>query len=153
MARRIEKEEDLRQEETPDYYVVLNCVPTSTQNQIKAEYRALCTTHHPDKDPEKQEDFLRIKKAYEILGDPEIRANYDRWRTANLDMDFHAYQQMVKEGHMSIHWREPRGPSTIEHPDHPGTHHMNMNDTAHKPSSSSSASGRSIRDRFKNYDI
>jgi hypothetical protein len=48
---------------------------------IEAAYRALMRKHHPDKnrsDPDKLDRAREINRAYEILGDPHRRAEYDR---------------------------------------------------------------------------
>lgn len=33
-------------------------------------------------------EFNRIKAAYDIVGDPDLRAKYDRWRNSNLIIPF-----------------------------------------------------------------
>ncbi|CCW61638.1 unnamed protein product [Phytomonas sp. EM1] len=45
--------------------------------EIRASYHKLALEFHPDKCGGSHEDFLRIQKAYEILMDPEKRAEYD----------------------------------------------------------------------------
>lgn len=52
----------------------------ATQNQIKKAYRKAALRHHPDKnpdDPEAADRFSEIASAYEVLGDPVRRAEYD----------------------------------------------------------------------------
>lgn len=57
-------------------YEVLGVPDTADQDTIKAAYRRLAQQHHPDKggDPEK---FRAVQGAYDVLGDPERRWNYD----------------------------------------------------------------------------
>ena len=38
------------------YYEILNCVPTSNQEQITAEYRVLAKQYHPDKNKDVDDD-------------------------------------------------------------------------------------------------
>lgn len=47
-----------------------------TAEQIKNQYRALAQRHHPDKGGD-IEKFRTIKFAYEVLSDPERKAEYD----------------------------------------------------------------------------
>lgn len=73
-----------------DYYQVLGVPKTASEKEIKAAYRKLARTWHPDANPDKQkeaeEKFKEIQEAYEVLGDPEKRRKYDAlgsdWRNA-----------------------------------------------------------------------
>ena len=68
-------------------YEVLMLHPTATNEVINAVYRVLAKKYHPDRNPgnRQAEDTLKgINEAYEILSDPEKRANYDRWGTADF---------------------------------------------------------------------
>lgn len=64
--------------DTSKLYGTLGVEKDATQSEIKKAYMLLAKKEHPDKggDPEK---FKEISKAYEILSDPEKRANYDRF--------------------------------------------------------------------------
>ena len=48
---------------------------TATGDEIKRAYFRLVRKHSPENDPEQ---FMRIRKAYEELSNPEIRASYDK---------------------------------------------------------------------------
>ncbi|NMC32929.1 MAG: J domain-containing protein [Veillonellaceae bacterium] len=66
-----------------DYYEALGVSRTATEKEIKSAYRKLARQHHPDLhqgDAKKaaEEKFKIINEAYEVLGDPEKRAKYDR---------------------------------------------------------------------------
>jgi len=65
-----------------DYYEVLEVTRTVEFEEIKRSYRKLAVKHHPDKnpgDPDAEGRFREIAEAYDILGDPEKRAAYDRY--------------------------------------------------------------------------
>ena len=65
-----------------DYYEVLEVARTVEFEEIKRSYRKLAVKHHPDKNPGDETAQLRfheISEAYEILGDPDKRAAYDRY--------------------------------------------------------------------------
>lgn len=63
-----------------DYYEILGVPRTATQEEIKRAFRRLAREHHPDinQDPRAGERFKEMNEAYQILGDPERRAQYDR---------------------------------------------------------------------------
>ena len=77
-----------------DYYAVLGLGRDATTEEVKAVYRQLARTFHPDAnvDAAKAEDFAaaehfkKITEAYTVLSDPEKRALYDHygesWREA-----------------------------------------------------------------------
>jgi len=64
------------------YYEVLQVTRTVEFEEIKRSYRKLAVEHHPDKNPgdsEAEARFREIAEAYDILGDSEKRAAYDRY--------------------------------------------------------------------------
>jgi molecular chaperone DnaJ len=63
-----------------DYYEVLGVPRAASQEDIKRAFRQLAREHHPDvnKDPGAADRFKLINEAYQVLGDPERRARYDR---------------------------------------------------------------------------
>ncbi len=70
-----------------DYYATLGVPRTATEKEIKAAFRKLARTHHPDVnqgDKSAEERFKEINEANEVLGDPEKRKKYDelgpRWQ-------------------------------------------------------------------------
>ncbi len=72
-----------------DYYAVLGVLPSIEQAALTAVYRALVKKYHPDVYAGDKAEAERITKeinaAYEILGDPTKRAEYDRERKASAN--------------------------------------------------------------------
>lgn len=65
-----------------DYYEVLGVARSSQQEEIKRAYRKLAVKYHPDKNPgdaEAEMRFKEIAEAYDIIGNSEKRAAYDRF--------------------------------------------------------------------------
>ncbi len=63
-----------------DLYELLGVDRDADADTIKKAYRRLARQLHPDvnPDPETQERFKEVSRAYEILSDPQKRAAYDR---------------------------------------------------------------------------
>src|SRR5919201_372704 len=65
----------------PDYYKTLGVDKKASQEDIKKAYRKLARQYHPDAnkgDKAAEERFKQISQAYDVLGDPEKRKQYDR---------------------------------------------------------------------------
>jgi len=66
-----------------DLYDVLGVDEDASQEEIKKTYRTLARKHHPDRnpdDPNAEETFKEIQKAYSVLSDEEKRKQYDAQR-------------------------------------------------------------------------
>ena len=77
-----------------DYYKVLGVERGATEKEIKTAFRRLAQQCHPDKNPgdkHAEDKFKEINEAYEVLGDPEKRAKYDRLGAS--------YAQWERSGH------------------------------------------------------
>ena len=64
-----------------DPYEVLGVSKKATEAEIKKAFRSLAKKHHPDthqNDPKAVKRFQEISSAYEVIGDKEKRAQYDR---------------------------------------------------------------------------
>lgn len=64
-----------------DPYTVLGVSKSASESEIKSAYRRLAKRYHPDTnadDPKAQERFSEVNAAYEIVGDKDKRAKFDR---------------------------------------------------------------------------
>jgi molecular chaperone DnaJ len=70
-----------------DFYEVLGVSRTCDDDDLKRAYRKLALKYHPDKNPdgEAEERFKEVNQAYQILSDPQRRAQYDRFGHAAFE--------------------------------------------------------------------
>jgi molecular chaperone DnaJ len=69
-----------------DYYELLGLGRDANEQAIKSAYRKLAHKFHPDKNPgdkAAEESFKEVSEAYEVLSNPEKRAQYDRFGHAS----------------------------------------------------------------------
>lgn len=61
------------------YYQVLGVPATATAAELRSAYRKLVLRYHPDRaqEPDANERFLEVGRAYEVLSDPARRKAYD----------------------------------------------------------------------------
>ena len=60
-----------------DLYAVLGVSRDADQAMIRAAYRQLAQSYHPDHAPGSEARMVAINHAYAVLGDPERRSRYD----------------------------------------------------------------------------
>ena len=70
-------------------YNILGVSPAASTEDIKKAYRALAMRHHPDRNSHSSAEvrFNAIKKAYELLSDPQKRAEYNYSLTNRIIID------------------------------------------------------------------
>lgn len=80
-----------------DLYQVLGCSQTSTQEQIKTEYKQRVLDCHPDLHPNDEASrvlFHELTEAYAILGDPAERKNYDAYQASGLLVPYDVWRKV-----------------------------------------------------------
>ncbi len=63
------------------FYGLLGLSTQASQDDIQKAYRELARQEHPDanpEDPQAEERFKKIQRAYEVLSNPEKRREYDK---------------------------------------------------------------------------
>ncbi|XP_010423753.1 PREDICTED: dnaJ protein P58IPK homolog [Camelina sativa] len=75
-------EKALKMSKRKDWYKILGISKTASISEIKRAYKKLALQWHPDKNVDNREEaenkFREIAAAYEILGDDDKRARFDR---------------------------------------------------------------------------
>ena len=71
-----------------DYYEVLGVSRNASEADIKKAYRKLAKKYHPDVNPgnrEAEAKFKEVNEAYEVLSDPQKKAQYDQFGHAGVN--------------------------------------------------------------------
>lgn len=69
-----------------DLYQILGLLPNCSFEEIKQQFRTLARIHHPDLGGD-EEEFKKIRFAYEVLNDAASRAEYDKSGTVKKSDD------------------------------------------------------------------
>lgn len=64
-----------------DYYKTLGLSRNASSDEVKRAFRELAHKHHPDKAGGNAEKFKELNEAYQVLGNPEKRKQYDQFGT------------------------------------------------------------------------
>jgi molecular chaperone DnaJ len=81
-------------EKKRDYYEVLGVERSASKDDISKAYRKLALKYHPDRNPNDKEAEVKFKEAteaYEVLTDPEKRAQYDQFGHIGPEAGFGGY--------------------------------------------------------------
>ncbi|BBA34681.1 chaperone protein DnaJ [Methylocaldum marinum] len=71
-----------------DYYELLGVPRNASDSDIKKSFRRLAMKYHPDRNrdnPTAEEQFKKVKEAYDVLSDPKKRSAYDQFGHAGVD--------------------------------------------------------------------
>lgn len=72
-----------------DYYEILGVGRDASADDVKKAYRQAALKFHPDRNPDNKEEaerkFKEASKAYQVLSDPDKRAQYDRYGEAAFE--------------------------------------------------------------------
>lgn len=83
-----------------DAYEIMGVPRSATEQEIRAMYRQLNHKWHPDKNPDCadcKEKFMKLKAAYKILGNADLRALYDRTNGRTLEMIPSSTTELTRE--------------------------------------------------------
>ena len=73
-----------------DYYEILGVPKNASEDDIKKAYRKLAMKFHPDRNQgdgakQAEEKFKEAAEAYDVISDPQKRAQYDRFGHAGVN--------------------------------------------------------------------
>ena len=77
-----------------DPYEILGISRTASQDEVKRAYRRLAKESHPDRNPgdkTAEQRFKEVQAAYEVLGDVDRRAQYDRFGAGGPTPEFRGW--------------------------------------------------------------
>ncbi len=91
---------------TPDHYSALGLERFADAWAVKTAFRRLAKELHPDLNPspDAQERFMRVREAYETLGDPQRKSEYDKELRSREETD---RRKRAEETARST-WQAPR---------------------------------------------
>lgn len=115
-------------DESPTFYAVLGIQRKATPEEIKKAYRLAAKTWHPDlnKEPDAQQQFIKIQRAYEVLSEAQSRKKYDAALIFERDarkneakrkeafQEYHAWQPPIRCGMIAVEGTESLGRFTVQ---------------------------------------
>ena len=91
---------------------ILGVAPTATDEEIKKAYKRLAMKHHPDRnkgnEAKAEEEFKRVKEAYEILTNKNQNLNQDQQFTEFKDVDLSQIFAHFRSQFGGFHQQPPR---------------------------------------------
>ena len=86
-----------------------------TEKELKSQFRKLAKKHHPDLKKGTSDKFRDLKKAYNILSDPEKRAYYDETGMVFDDMQVNKIKTNAKENLFNLIKQIIYNPNIMNH--------------------------------------
>lgn len=74
-----------------DLYKILGVPSDASDEDIKKAHRKLAKEHHPDKGSDSHDKMAEINAAYDILGDPDKRKQYDRMKAGGGGSNYNPF--------------------------------------------------------------
>ena len=72
-----------------DFYEILGVSRNANDDEIKKSYRKLAMKYHPDRNADDkvgaEKKFKEVRKAYDIISDPQKRASYNQFGHAGVE--------------------------------------------------------------------
>jgi curved DNA-binding protein CbpA len=96
---------------TPNYYQILGVSSSANQHEIKAAFKKLAVSLHPDKNPGNaalaEELFKQMNEAYQVLSNTEKRARYDLKLYYITHPPIPQYPEQSQESHTEYEYTAP----------------------------------------------
>jgi len=97
-----------------DYYDILELSDNCSEKEIKKQYHGLSKIYHPDKNNGNDNQFLKIKEAYDTLSNNERRKKYNIQRIfKNIDFSEEEYELFFRYYRNLVNSKEFRLMNTL----------------------------------------